>query len=858
MKRHICLLVVLLFTAMAFSQTQQGFVKTKGRMVNGQLMPGQGLKGATVTVKGSTPVIVKSDDGAFSFPIPAQTFMVQSVQKNGFELVDADAIRMPYSYSSNPIYLVMETPEQQMQDQLDSERKIRRTLQRQLQQREDEIEALKEAQKITIEEYQQALQKLYADQENNEKLIADMAKQYARMDYDQMDELNQRISDAILNGRLTEADSLLRSKGDINERIASIRKAQQAEAKREDEIAREQAELAISKAGTQKQLEDVAEDCYKYYNLCQLHLDFDSAAYYIMLRAELDTTNLDWQDETCLFLSKQNRFGEAIKYATRTLGIIRDLERADSALYESSEAIVLNSLAVLYANNNQFAESEAVYEKCLELWRHVAEQDHQSHAADLAVVLNNFGSFYHKTGAYKEAAALYQEALDILGDLTKDYDLGQVNQQPNDMYSLLGGPFVGLGMTLGNLASIYMEIQQFEESERCYKEALEIYRHLAAANPIEYEPELSQAMQNLAIVYEKTNQFQESEALFMEALEIQRRLANDNPQAYQPKLALTLLNLGNLYCFMERWSKGEAAYQEALEIWRRFAQFNPQVYEPELATVLSNLGMLYDSSERYIESENCLLDAMKIRLRLAKENPQVYEPDLAVSFSTLSLLYQEIELWSESEYYNKAAIDLYRHLAKGNPQVYEHFLISMLKQLAFLYLDQDNLLAAIPMFEEVVSIYQTDSSAVGEYMATLMLLNPLYTKAQNHGSAYQINQELLPFLENGYRKGYFVDEYVEVLGSHAFNCLFLEKFFEAEEMALEALSIAPDQHWIVTNLAAAQLFQGKYTEAEQLYRQYKDELKEDFLNDFNTFETAGVIPGERKADVEKIRKLLSE
>ena len=154
MKRQICLVLMLFVATIGFAQTQYGYVKTKGRMVNGKHVPGQGLNGATVSIKGCTPVLVKSNDGSFSFPIPSQTFMVQQVQKKGYELVDADALKKSYTYSSNPICLVMETPEQQTQDQLDSERKIRRTLQRQLQQREDELEALKEAHGITLEEYQ--------------------------------------------------------------------------------------------------------------------------------------------------------------------------------------------------------------------------------------------------------------------------------------------------------------------------------------------------------------------------------------------------------------------------------------------------------------------------------------------------------------------------------------------------------------------------------------------------------------------------------------------------------------------------------------------------------------------------------
>lgn len=66
------------------------------------------------------------------------------------------------------------------------------------------------------------------------------------------------------------------------------------------------------------------------------------------------------------------------------------------------------------------------------------------------------------------------------------------------------------------------------------------------------------------------------------------------------------------------------------------------------------------------------------------------------------------------------------------------------------------------------------------------------------------------------------------------------------------------QHWIASNLAAALLFQGKYEDAEAIYRQYKDELKECFLDDFNRFAEAGVIPEERQEDVERIKAMLNE
>jgi predicted Zn-dependent protease len=86
----------------------------------------------------------------------------------------------------------------------------------------------------------------------------------------------------------------------------------------------------------------------------------------------------------------------------------------------------------------------------------------------------------------------------------------------------------------------------------------------------------------------------------------------------------------------------------------------------------------------------------------------------------------------------------------------------------------------------------------------------------------------------------------------------MKQFQEAEEYAREARAIDSTQYILYTNLAAALLFQGKYGEAEVIYRQYKDELKDGFLDDFNQFAEAGVIPKEREEDVERIKKILEE
>lgn len=88
--------------------------------------------------------------------------------------------------------------------------------------------------------------------------------------------------------------------------------------------------------------------------------------------------------------------------------------------------------------------------------------------------------------------------------------------------------------------------------------------------------------------------------------------------------------------------------------------------------------------------------------------------------------------------------------------------------------------------------------------------------------------------------------------------MFLGKFAEAEEYARKGMDIYPLHPIIYSCLAPALLLQGKYAEAEEIYRTHKAELKEDFLENIKQLEEAGIIPNERRKDVENIKTLLNE
>ena len=361
--------------------------------------------------------------------------------------------------------------------------------------------------------------------------------------------------------------------------------------------------------------------------------------------------------------------------------------------------------------------------------------------------------------------------------------------------------------------------KRYDLAEVRYRENLDICQRLAAISPYAYEPDLAGTQNNLGVLYNNTQRYKESEKMYLSALKIYQRLTAANPQVYEPDLAMTQNNLGLLYSDIRRYEESEEMHLSAVEIYQRLTIVNPQVYEPDLAMAQSNLGTLYKDTRRYEDSEKLCLSAMEIRRRLAAANPQVYEPDLAMTQYNLGCLYSDTQRYEDSEKMYLSAMEIRRRLAVANPQVYEPDLADTQYNLGCLYYNIQRYEDSEEMYLSALEVYQR-----------LTAVNP---------------QVYEPYL-------------VRACNNLSFLFLAQGNFEEAERYAREGAKYDSTHHTIYTNLAASLLLQGRYAEAEEIYLRYKEELKEDFLSDFEDFYQRGIIPPEREDDVERIKKLLSK
>jgi tetratricopeptide (TPR) repeat protein len=249
------------------------------------------------------------------------------------------------------------------------------------------------------------------------------------------------------------------------------------------------------------------------------------------------------------------------------------------------------------------------------------------------------------------------------------------------------------------------------------------------------------------------------------------------------------------------------------------------VYLPDLASILNNIGADYSDQHEYVRAGEYYHRCLEILEQLVQENPKVYLPYLAMILYNIGSNYRSLNEYFKAKEYFQKCIEIWEQLYNDNPAVY------------------------------AVNFYNI-----------LVNLSTAYSKIADYPSAIQYQSYSLDLL-NRHREQF--QQYNSKLGSICGNLswyyFFTREYALSEQSALKGLETDSSQVWIKTNLAHSLLFQNRFAEAEAMYKELSQTIHTDnetftqtILGDFDALEEAGAIPAERKADVEKIRKLLNE
>ena len=612
MKRFLLFLCLIVTVSVSFSQTQQGYVKTRGRLAaNGTAIPGTRLSGATITFKGNRTV-TSSTNGVFTFAVPSKTFCITHVQKNGYQLYDNDLLGRDHKFSANDLLVVMDTPDNVLADKLTSERKIRRILQRQLAEKEDEIEALKEQQKITEEQYRKQLQELYKAQENNEKLISEMAERYSTLDFDQLDDFQRRVAVYIQNGELTRADSLLNTKGSMEERRARIEQNKTIVTINAQELKKRQEEQKKSEALLTKELEDFGKDCFSRYEIYKLQHKNDSAAYFLKMRADLDSTNIRWNIEYanfCRIYLEKNV--ESERYIQRALQHALLSQKVDEQILCYNMLINVESSRHNYEQALLYVDTE---EDLMCRYNLYGIEDQLN-------VATSRGNIYRQEGKY---------------DLAERYLLKAVSLIENNCDSV---SIKILAETLGNYANFCIDVEK-------YQEALDVYRKILILTETQdslITPIVITTENNIGNSYYLLGLYDEALIWLEKSLKHAKELYGDKHSS----VSISLSNIGAIHMRRKEIDK-------AIEITDEVISIDKYIY----GNMGAKLIVDYINSAKLLCSKN-LYDAALKQYNKAIELCRLYYTDSHPYWGTLymniaSLYVQQKDYFQGIEYFGKA------------------------------------------------------------------------------------------------------------------------------------------------------------------------------------------------------------
>lgn len=551
MKKILFLTLLFLSFGLLFGQTQQGIVKTRGRMTaEGNVIPGTRLNGATINVR-NISALVTDNDGTFLFTVPSKTFFLTNVQKQGYILCDHDILSREHQYSANPFVVVMETPDNNAADRLAAEKNIRNTLRRQLQEREIELDALKEQQKISEEQYRKQLQELYVAQGNNEKIISDMADRYSSIDFDEMDEFHRKVAFYIQNGELTHADSLLNAKGSMEERSAEIDRLREINAK-------EREKLEKSEKMAETLLEDFADDCYSKFEICKMQHKNDSAAYWLELRASKDTMNVEWLLDAGSFIADYIcDYGLAMSYFQRSLFVSRKLYSENSAV----TATCYYDMACVYYRQANYIEAINYNKIALDIRTELFGEKHDD-VIDCYILI---GSVYRVQKQFSQSLEYYQKALSLATDLHGEKSLY-------------------LARIFDHIGTVYHFAMKYDLSLEYYLEALKIRKEFS----VEEDADIAESYNHVGLIYSLKQSHQQSLEYFQKALDIYLSLYGE----HHIQVATCYLGITQTSMFLKDYPKALSNAEKSLKIYHDICGDNHSSVK-QIQSIIRLLKIMY-------------------------------------------------------------------------------------------------------------------------------------------------------------------------------------------------------------------------------------------------------------------------
>lgn len=585
-----------LFSAEA--QTQQvGYIKE----YNGENQKTP-LAGVEINIKnaGST---VSQQDGRFILEFrtmrPGQRVSVTSIVKEGYEILNLDALEQWNISLDEPFVIVMVKSAnfKSLCDRYYSNcsNSYRVQHERELARLEEE----RRQNRISEQAYEEERTRLVNEYEQRLLDLTSYIDRFARIDLENLSVVEKEIVAAIEEGRIDEAIQMYEDQKFLETYIRQVEQ-------RNEELDKMNAEIALTYEAIERQvliylLAGGEENFQKVYDLYEAIL-------------AVDINNTKAAIDYASFLIQQGDVERSVEVAHLVLQSNPDTDIYSDICHILASAYILlrdadKALEYAMAGLAVYSEEEAIYyvhlknvgeiygiqgefDKAIEALTPILYSEY-AHAISKSSAANSLGNMYISLGMWQEAIDVFNIQVALYTSIAKDSTV--MIDKIESQYSLLSAYI--------NIARSYTELGNFDAAFNTYDLAIELCDMLYKYNPDKYRTNLYIIYLNKGYLYNALGDNVKALEYTEKAYEHVQELYKQSPGVHGIDYYQTLNNLGYLAYMNKLYAKSEIYYDRALGFISELYERSPLPdVKLEYARLQINYMSLYNDQAKYAKS----------------------------------------------------------------------------------------------------------------------------------------------------------------------------------------------------------------------------------------------------------------
>jgi CHAT domain-containing protein/Flp pilus assembly protein TadD len=306
----------------------------------------------------------------------------------------------------------------------------------------------------------------------------------------------------------------------------------------------------------------------------------------------------------------------AIQYWQQSLTAYRTLKD------HTALANTLKNLSVVYLILPDYPKAIAHLQQYLTITRKVGDRQGEEDA------LETLANTYAKSGSYAKAIKHYQQYLTIIRQQSNSsQDLPRQRKEE--------------GVVLGNLATAYRVIGNYNAAIEFNRKALRIFRELKDRH------REGEVLRNLGNAYENVGDYNNAIASYEESIKIARQFEDTMGEA------IALNNLGAVYANEANYDKAIATYEQSLQISKTLGDRLKQ------ASTLINLGSTYHSRHEVDKARSYYQQALELASSAGDRKLQ------GEALGSLAIVYEDLRDYPKAIKYQQQSLAIAQSI--GDP-----------------------------------------------------------------------------------------------------------------------------------------------------------------------------------------------